>query len=380
MRVPDGTTHGRRCSARPPPGRGSACERPAAARRRTTLPEMGNSGPGEEDRTRSSRPGNARRHPGLVERGSAPARGTTASRASSRIRSGSRHVGKPGQRLGGHDEPQAARAPWPVPPASLASGVDRVRRPRAIELDAADARTPGCRRPRARTIASRCPAAVTGAPSACAAARAPGRTARARGPASRAPPRRSRGGRGGSGRTSRRGCRASPARPARRRDGRAPALAQGAPSLVAPQRGSHSSSTAPIRTVSPGRIPALRSAASMPGRTSSRWNRSADSSFSKLVWAASRSMRLPRTRNAPSSRSTVNPSPAASSRWTTTPGGLRRRVEPSTVAAAAPRAAIAARRAPRPSSAEIATAPIPSRARASRNAGHASARPAGRAC
>ena len=46
----------------------------------------------------------------------------------------------------------------------------------------------------------------------------------------------------------------------------------------------------------PAAIPARRSSASMPRRARSRWNRSADSSTSKLVWAAIRSMRLPRTR------------------------------------------------------------------------------------
>ena len=63
---------------------------------------------------------------------------------------------------------------------------------------------------------------------------------------------------------------------------------------------SHSSSTAPIRTVSPVATPARRSSASTPSRDRSRWNRSADSSTSKSVWAAIRSIRRPRTRNAPS--------------------------------------------------------------------------------
>ena len=63
---------------------------------------------------------------------------------------------------------------------------------------------------------------------------------------------------------------------------------------------SHSSSVAPIRTRSPGAIPARRSSSSMPRRARSRWNRSADSSTSKFVWAAIRSMRVPRTRKTPS--------------------------------------------------------------------------------
>ena len=86
--------------------------------------------------------------------------------------------------------------------------------------------------------------------------------------------------------------------------------------------GSHSSSVAPIRTRSPGTIPARRSPVSIPSRARSRWKRSADSSTSKLVWAAMRSMRVPRTRKTPSSSgSIVKPSPMASMRWTTTPAG-----------------------------------------------------------
>ena len=54
---------------------------------------------------------------------------------------------------------------------------------------------------------------------------------------------------------------------------------------------SHSSSTPPMRTRSPAAIPARRSSRSMPRRASSRWNRSADSSTSKLVCAAIRSIR-----------------------------------------------------------------------------------------
>ena len=69
-------------------------------------------------------------------------------------------------------------------------------------------------------------------------------------------------------------------------------------SIVLLGMGSHSSSRRPMRTVSPAVTPARRSSASMPRRARLRWNRSADSSTSKLVWAANRSICLPRTRAA----------------------------------------------------------------------------------
>ena len=58
---------------------------------------------------------------------------------------------------------------------------------------------------------------------------------------------------------------------------------------------------APMRTLSPGTTPALTSSRSTPSRARSRWKRSADSALSKFVCAASRSMRRPTTRYAPSS-------------------------------------------------------------------------------
>ena len=94
------------------------------------------------------------------------------------------------------------------------------------------------------------------------------------------PPRRPRGGRGGSGRTCRRRRRASRAR------SRGPSVTR-APRAAAPIR----ARSPPIRTVSPGAMPARRSSASIPSRARSRWKRSADSSTSKLVWAAIRSIR-----------------------------------------------------------------------------------------
>ena len=87
---------------------------------------------------------------------------------------------------------------------------------------------------------------------------------------------------------------------------------RGSPRVLVPGVAPHSNSTRPIRTVSPGWTPARRSAPSMPRRSRSRWKRSADSSTSKLVWTAIRSIRLPRTRKASPSRSRVKPSPAAS--------------------------------------------------------------------
>ena len=80
------------------------------------------------------------------------------------------------------------------------------------------------------------------------------------------------------------------------------------------------------RRCAPGRrrrSPARRSSASMPEPRRSRWNRSADSSTSKFVCAATRSMRLPRTRIGAvvvalddEARRAI-----ASMRWTTTPVG-----------------------------------------------------------
>ena len=158
-------------------------------------------------------------------------------------------------------------------------------------------------------------------------------------------PGRPRRDRRGSGRTSRRG-----RRPRGRADAARAALVRASLAHRSSHGwASHSSSVAPIRTRSPGSIPARRSSSSMPSRARSRWNRSADSSISKFVWAAIRSIRLPRTRNAPSSRSTTN---VVRSRARS--GGRRRRPAPAARPArrrraAARRAAPAGRRCPRPS-------------------------------
>ena len=124
---------------------------------------------------------------------------------------------------------------------------------------------------------------------------------------------------------------------------------------------------------SPAPTPARRSSPSIPSRARSRWNRSADSSTSKFVCAASRSIRRPRTRNAPSaSRSTMKPSPGGSMRWTTTPAGSGGATELGGVRQQLRDARRAARRGPSPVVAEIATTPAGRRgSRASRNAGQA---------
>ena len=119
--------------------------------------------------------------------------------------------------------------------------------------------------------------------------------------------------------------------------------------------------------------PARRSSSSIPSRARSRWKRSADSSTSKFVWAAIRSIRLPRTRNTPSStRSTLKPSPIASIRWTTTPAGSGGASSSSALGQQLgdPRAERVEPRSRRPPRSR--RRPRPSARRAVRNAGQAS--------
>ena len=130
-----------------------------------------------------------------------------------------------------------------------------------------------------------------------------------------------------------------------------------------------------MRTMSPGSIPARRSSASIPSRARSRWKRSADSSTSKFVWAAIRSIRLPRTRNASPSR--LDHEPVAHAPRC---GGRRRRP-----ARAARRARSAGRQDCREAARELVD-PLARRprrsprrpgrraSRAARNAGHAASR------
>ena len=212
----------------------------------------------------------------------------------SRMRSGSRQAWKPAsasaERMNHRSRsPSAARA------SSVSTVYDAPPRSISIALTA----NAGLPATASSTIARRCAGLADPAGPACGAAAAAGHEQHAaRGPASRARPRRSRGGRGGSGRTSRRGRPASPRttgpaggsrrhRPRRRRRSRSTVVLGRVPLQLRRRR------SAPRR---PGRMPAFRSAPSIPVRTSSRWNRSADSSFSKFVWATSRSIRLPDTR------------------------------------------------------------------------------------
>ena len=122
------------------------------------------------------------------------------------------------------------------------------------------------------------------------------------------------------------------------------------------------------------RRPARRSSASMPRRSRSRWKRSADSSTSKFVWAARRSMRWPRTRT----RRPRRARPRSRRPW---PRGDGRRRPPARAARPAPRRSAGARA----SAARSSSSPSPlgggdaddgqalALARAAANAGQASA-------
>ena len=201
-----------------------------------------------------------------------PARGPAAARARSSARGTPRPTGSASR--SGDGPPRAGRRAGPRACRPCTTGpADRSRgdRPRTASLPAIAS----------STIARRCSAGVEiERPGLCGGSPAGmNRTARARAP--RRPPRRPRGARRGSGRTSRRRRRASRARSAR-----GPSVTS-APRAAPPIR----ARSPPIRTVSPAAIPARRSSVSMPSRARSRWKRSADSSTSKLVWAAIRSIR-----------------------------------------------------------------------------------------
>ena len=149
-----------------------------------------------------------------------------------------------------------------------------------------------------------------------------------------------------------------------------PSASTSAPRVAPPTR----ARSTPIRTRSPAAIPARRSSASMPSRARSRWKRSADSSTSKLVWAAIRSMRRPRTRNAPSS-SRLDAEPVAHrlDAVDDDTGRLGRLGQLGGVGQQRRRSGPGTPRRPSPSAAEIATTSRPSASRARRNAGQASA-------
>ena len=314
---------------------------------------------------RSSRPGKC----SATQRSSTvawPPRGITASRASSRIRSGLAPRGQPRQGLGREDEPDVPRSRSRRSASSVSTVNESPPRSTSIGLAA----SAGFSATASRTIASRCSAAVTGRPGLCGGCAAGTSSTRSRPRVSRAssaiarwpwwigsnvPPR-------------------MPSEPATTAGGStadAGAVSRGS------VNGRPRADPTPARTRRcaprcPARMPALRSAPSIPVRTSSRWNRSADSSFSKLVWATSRSMRLPRhavARRPPGS--TANPSlrPRAG-------GRRRRRARAARRArrrrAAAPATAARSASSPSPVSAEIATGSSPAARRLLRNGGQAS--------
>ena len=309
-----GTAHGRRYRPRPHPGRGSGASgrRPRGrAAREAGEPQAR---PVEEDRP-----------VGQVAAGSCvgeepgPGLGVAVARRDDepgQLEDAPRFVPRrqPEERLGREDERQdpAARprrdAPSQACRRCTTGPAGRARRGSTAK--------PGCRRSASSTIASRCAAGVMARPGLCGGSPAGTNRTRSR-PSGLA---RLLGDREvgdvDRDRTCRRRRRGDRARSAR------PAIAAGRTRSHGRSQGcgSHSSSVAPIRTRSPAAIPARRSSASMPRRARSRWNRSADSSTSKLVWAAIRSIRVPRTRKTPSPRArrrSRRPSPRS--------GGRRRR-------------------------------------------------------
>ena len=238
-------------------------------------------------------------------------------------------------------------------PPSVSTVYDGPGRSSSSRLDGEAAR---CPRSASSTIASRCSPGGDRPGPACAAARRPARTATRSSPSASA----------ASSATAR--CATwigsnvppkTPSDPGTTR--RTPSLTR-APRAAPPTR-ARWRRCGPCR---PAATPARRSSVSMPRRARSRWKRSADSSTSKLVWAAIRSIRAPRTRNAPSaSRSTAE---AVAHRPRS--GGRRRPAGSGGSASSAASGRMSATRArnassPSPVAAEIATASMPvGRARA----------------
>ena len=122
---------------------------------------------------------------------------------------------------------------------------------------------------------------------------------------------------------------------------------------------------APMRTMSPLVTPARRSASTTPRRASSRWNRAADSSFSKSVWATSRSTRRPSTGQVPSLVAAHAEARLRSNGCAVhhDPGGIPRQPSSSSRGNRRARSARSSGR-PSPCAAEIDTTARPSRARA----------------
>ena len=316
------TARGRRCRRRPRPGRGSARSgrrrpgvaprypRSARGARRGT--RTGPRGPGTASPTQAaserarSRPA-ARRRAGRA-RGSGPARASAGSPASASDERMNHGVGR-------SRRPRSASSVSTVYDGPGRSSSSAAHRERRVARDRGlDHREP------VRRVGDR-PVRLE------AATPRRGRTGRARGPAPRAPPRRWRDARGGSGRTSRRGSRPSPGT-----TGAGGATGSAAAPCASPVvlrrlplqlvRGR----SGPCRPA--GRRPCAAPRRRRSGRARAGTARRTPRCRSSSGWRAARS-RLPRTRNAPSSRSSVKPSPAASSRWTTTPAGSGGAASPS---------------------------------------------------
>ena len=280
--VVGGTAHGRRCRPRPHPGRGSAAIGRPPRGARSSLADRRRRGPSRNAPGRRGRAGACARKSGSGVRIAVARRDDDPCQLQDppRLAPGHAGPGTPRPRRSGRGPPAPPRR---GPPHGTRQRVDRVRRPRPVQLDPARPRSRSLPAIASSTIASRSLAGRDRA------------TRLVRRHAGRDERTRSRP------RTSARllGDREMRDVDGIERPAEDAAAAQDAVTVRSQGCASHSSSVPPIRTVSPAATPARRSSVSMPKRARSRWNRSADSSTSKLVWAAIRSIRAPRTRKTP---------------------------------------------------------------------------------